>query len=285
MGLTKDRLVFDATDLDVSDQVFSILGDSAGNLLTTTTVGADQALDVNVVQLTGAGIFAEDAAHTTGDLGQQILAVRQDTPGSLVDTDGDYAPLQVDATGNLRVAGTFASDSEFAEDSAHTSGDSGSFILAVRNDTQGSLVDTDGDYAPLQVDANGKLRTAADIEAVAVDGALTAQADASENQIITDLYRRQFVNDAPNIGGGYGAESVTTTAAEILATPEAGRTRILLQNLGNKDVYLGFDGSVTTANGLRLAKGSTLEVPFGEDIDIFAIAESGTQDVRFWELA
>ena len=50
-----------------------------------------------------ANVYAEDTAHTTGDNGNMILAVRSDAAGSLVDTDGDYSPLQVDANGRLRV--------------------------------------------------------------------------------------------------------------------------------------------------------------------------------------
>lgn len=106
-------------------------------------------------------VFAEDSAHVSGDSGKFVLAVRKDAAGSLVSTDGDYAPLQVDATGNLRVAATIAESAVFAEDSAHSSGDSGKFMLAVRNDASSSLVSTDGDYAPLQVNATGELKVAA----------------------------------------------------------------------------------------------------------------------------
>jgi len=42
---------------------------------------------------------AEDAQHTSGDVGVQVLAVRNDTLAALATTDGDYAPLQVDAAG------------------------------------------------------------------------------------------------------------------------------------------------------------------------------------------
>ena len=45
------------------------------------------------------------------------------------------------------------------EDTAHTSGDIGYMPLAVRNDAGTSLVDTDLDYAPLMVNANGMLNT------------------------------------------------------------------------------------------------------------------------------
>lgn len=50
---------------------------------------------------------AEDAAHTTGDTGVQMLAVRKDAAAALAGADGDYAPLEVDANGKLHVnAGT-----------------------------------------------------------------------------------------------------------------------------------------------------------------------------------
>lgn len=50
----------------------------------------------------------EDAVHASGDAGIQILAVRKDSVGSLVSADGDYSSLQVDSSGALRVAGSFA---------------------------------------------------------------------------------------------------------------------------------------------------------------------------------
>src|SRR3990167_3310637 len=55
--------------------------------------------------------------------------------------------LKVDAT----IGGTEA------EDSAHASGDSGVFVLSVRQDTATQLAGTDGDYSPLITDANGRL--------------------------------------------------------------------------------------------------------------------------------
>lgn len=46
---------------------------------------------------------AEDAAHSSGDKGIQMLAVRDDTPPSAKGEDNDYTPLLVDATGKLYV--------------------------------------------------------------------------------------------------------------------------------------------------------------------------------------
>lgn len=71
------------------------------------------------------------------------------------------------------------------EDAAHTSGDAGFMPLAVRADSDGSLVDADGDYAPFQVDASGKLKVSAEIaiegsEAFTVTDGLAAAGDGLE---------------------------------------------------------------------------------------------------------
>jgi hypothetical protein len=49
---------------------------------------------------------AEDAGHTSGDVGVMALAVRQDTAAALATTDADYAPLEVDAIGRLHANAT-----------------------------------------------------------------------------------------------------------------------------------------------------------------------------------
>lgn len=59
----------------------------------------------------------------------------------------------IDASGNLNVV----LQSEYAEDSAHNSGDMGVQILAVRSDAGGPF-GADGDYVPLSTDATGALR-------------------------------------------------------------------------------------------------------------------------------
>ena len=51
------------------------------------------------------GLYAEDAAHTSADLGRMALAVRQDAAAALA-ANGDYIPLIVDANGRLWVSAT-----------------------------------------------------------------------------------------------------------------------------------------------------------------------------------
>lgn len=250
------------TDGDVVIKIVDSAGSNVASVDANGDVGVILAAnsgvdigDVDVISIipgTGATNLgkAEDAAHTTGDVGVMTLAVRQDTQTDF-GADGDYVPLSINADGELRVtssastgvthtddaaftvatddgvpafamfddstpdsvdegdagilrmsanrnlyttlrdaagnergvnvnasnelnveatnAGTFAvqvdgdaltalqliDDIVYAEDASHTSTDKGAFVLAVRNDTLAALGGTDGDYAPIQVNALG----------------------------------------------------------------------------------------------------------------------------------
>lgn len=132
--------------------------------------------------------YSEDSAHTSGDKGTQALAVRKDTAAAIATTDGDYSPLQVDANGGLRLSLTSSSGSVFASEDtvqsiqANTQAmedfvvpayktlgtdtyteatTKGVLIGAVRRDADTTLVNTTNEVAPLQVDANGRLKVEA----------------------------------------------------------------------------------------------------------------------------
>lgn len=116
------------------------------------------------LRVTGGGggtQYAEDAAHTTGDSGTLSLAVRNDAGTALAGTTGDYIPLTTDSSGALRVVGS-SGTTQYAEDIAHTTGDSSVFVSAIRRDTTpSSSAGTAGDYTALNADANGRLYTQA----------------------------------------------------------------------------------------------------------------------------
>lgn len=247
-----------------------------------------------------------DAAF--GGEGLPIAGVRQDADTSPVDADGDAHPFVFDDAGQLKVranvvASVEPSDAEYAEDSAHTSGDVGLHMLAVRQDTLASSTSADGDYASFKVDDLGQLYTRTDLQSAIADddadsgnpikiggrgvsGALTAlSASGDRYDLLGDLYRRTWVNTSRNIAILNSQANVTGTAAQVLASPLAGRREVTIQNEGSQDVYIGSSAGVTTANGIKVSKRSSATYEFGEDIDIFMIADSGTQDVRFLESA
>jgi len=235
--------------------------------------------------------YEEDTGHTTGDTGQYVLAVVQDTLASSAG-DGDYASFKtnlkgelyaIDTDGNallttidadtsaiaVSVASidsdttTIASDTTSidatltalskAEDSVHGSGDQGIMALAVREDG-GTALAADGDYIPLTTDSTGRLRV--------------SPSDTGPNNSI----------DAQ-------AVSVGTSEIALPTTPEPGRDTIIIQNLGTSaSVFVGPTG-VTTSSGLEISKRSSLELQLGPAVAVFGISSIASQDVRVFETA
>jgi hypothetical protein len=128
--------------------------------------------DVNVVSLipgvaaTSLG-KAEDAAHTTGDTGVMMFAVRNNNGATtFTDTNLDYSPISVSANGSLYlgsvIPGTTATELGKAEDQASAGGDVGVLAMAMRRDTPVANDNTnaDGDYTQIKLDNLGKLWTA-----------------------------------------------------------------------------------------------------------------------------
>jgi hypothetical protein len=83
----------------------------------------------------------------------------------------------------------------------------------------------------------------------------------------------------------YNTVTVTTSPTLILAAnPE--RKGAIVYNNGSVVVYIGFDASVTTSNGLTVQPGGVLNDSGFEDAyrsNIYGVAASGTCDVRYWE--
>ena len=149
-----------------------------------------------------------------------------------------------------------------AEDSAHVSGDQGVMGLAVRNDTLASLVDTDGDYAPLQVNASGALY-------VAVEGGITTSDAALANTAIANA-----VNTL----------AAANTAEDLVASPLSNRKYLFAYNNDNRKIYVGATG-VTAANGFPVSPGSYLELRAGAAIDIEWVSDKLGHDIRTMELS
>lgn len=379
--MAKYRLNFDTTDATTkadSDKILSgLISSSDGSTLITDTLeGGKQGLDVYVintsVDTTAGAEKAEDAAHSSGDTGNFMLAVRNDSEGTLVDTDGDYAPLQVDDQGRLRVIADldFTAGAEKAEDSAHSSADIGNYVLAVRQDTLAASTDADGDYSSFKVNGTGELYTTdegaeallttidADTSSIATDAGTivtntgttatntgttatntttiagdTTSIDASitalsqvedaahssgDSGIMGLAVRNDTLGTLVDTDGDYaplqvnasgelyvtasgvsdvddtadtslvvGATSVDNTVGgtDIIGTDLTNRKFLFLANEGNKAVFLGNSG-VTTATGFPLYPGSMIEMRAGANIDVHAIGQNGNaDDIRYLEMS
>lgn len=105
--------------------------------------------------------------------------------------------------------------------------------------------------------------------------------------VISDEYRRVYVNDSANIGIISTSSGIVTEARPILAKQLPGRKKIQIQNLGSVPIYIGGVGVSSGMNlngGLRILPNGTNTLDAGDKINIFAIASSGIQDVRILEL-
>lgn len=310
-NISLSSLEFDRANPDDGANVGAHVRSSDGTLITHTTEGSNERLDVSadlaLSDATSIGIYVEDAAGAGGENGQFIIGRRQDADTSPVSADGDYHGLIFDDGGRLKVDSQVtveASDAEYAQDSALSAAAVGLLTGAYRQDTLASDTSADGDFNWLKQNSLGELYTTASLNSgVAddaassenpipvsgvgqdLDSALSALSAADDKGDITlDLYRRVIVNDASSVGGSYGNVSVTTTATQLDGTKQNGRNRILIQNDSVAPMFVGFDNTVTTSNGMRVAGGTTMALEISPSIDVYAIAGAGTRDARVMQM-
>lgn len=147
----------------------------------------------------------------------------------------------------------------------------GTDFLAVNADGSINVNLTDDSIADDAVDAGNPFKVGGRAYSTATAlGALSASGDRGD--LLMDLYRQVFVRDSHDVAAVFTEETVGATAAEILATPTAGRKTVLLQNQSNDDIWLGFDNTVAVDNGIKIPKNASMEFKFGASIDLWCIS-------------
>lgn len=192
--------------------------------------------DVNVVSdIPGVGATslgkAEDAAHSSGDTGVFILAVRNDAGGALAGTTGDYIPLTTNSAGALYVTGG-GGGTQYVEDVASTGGETMTIAGVVRQDTLSSSTSTDGDYAYMKVTAAGSLYVAdAAIETAMARTAVVTDGSSKDWQEIVNGYLVAGVPQAVDSTHGLPQNivQVAGTALDVNSgNKSAGTIRVVL---------------------------------------------------------
>lgn len=202
---------------------------------------------------------AEDAAHTSGDVGVMGLAVRVDSAATLAGTDGDYAPLQVDASGALRVTGGTAG-TEYTEDAAAAANPTGGMMMAVRRDTlSASEVSADGDNIALKATSKGELHVSDTDLLAAVNSAIPAgtniigkvgidqTTDGTTNLVVAKQATAANLNATVVGTGTFATQAVPTAGTTGGATP----FHLVAANTNNSTSVKGSAGvvySVQTSN-------------------------------------
>lgn len=107
---------------------------------------------------------------------------------------------------------------------------------------------------------------------------IIADGPVSDNRLVGQVDISGGIRLAGNRSADYGAKTVSTSAL-LIDEENVGRGTLLLQNLGGGSVFVGPDASVTAATGIEVAPGGSLSLTL--QTDVYAIAASGTQDVRY----
>lgn len=258
-GISLDSVIIDAADGNSilikdsgGDELAINVDGSLNSVVTATDLDIRDLLNTQDSVAIGdetdiVDMATMDSAFSATSIGFPIMGIRQDAPGSPVSATGDAHPLVFNNDGELKTAADITSD--ISDDEADA-----------RN--------------PIKVGGRG------------VSGALTPLSATNDRyDLLGDLYRRTWVNTSRNIAILNTQVDVGNVAAQVLASPLAGRREVTIQNEGSQSVYVGSSLSVTSNNGIEITKTSSATFEWGEDIGIYMISDSGIQDVRFLEAA
>ena len=171
------------------------------------------------VDIVSGAEYAEDAAHTSADVGQFVLGVRNDTLAALGGTDGDYVPFQMNASGALYVeVATLPSSTSTIEvvgDAAENAAAAGNPVLiGGRYDSSGRTLG-DGDVGAIALDADGAVHITDGGNTITVDGTVTANLSSTDNTVLDNILTKNTEIDAvlDTIDADTGA---IKTAVEII---------------------------------------------------------------------
>lgn len=234
--------------------------------------------------------------------------------GSIANGD-NIASYLVDSAGTLLTSQSGKLDvypvTTFGEDTPHTSGDLGGFILAVRNDAGTALAGTDGDYIPLTTDSTGKLWTASSLpasqnftlaeDAAASSGQILAMVgavrrDTAGSQVSADGDAAWFqTNSMGEIRVANKSETailqqvitVGTTAVALPTAALANRKSIMVQMLSGGSLYVGSSTVTSTGatRGIKLGNGGFVNLDVGPTPVIYGICDGAGKDVAVLEMS
>jgi hypothetical protein len=256
------------------------LGD--GTLLTTVTnVGADNGLDVNIINTEIAVIQGSDSPWTvdgTVSISGDVNVTQGTSPWVVSATDLDIRDL------------TAATDSVAAwtNDGAGNAISSTAGALHVYLDDQNGDLDVNITNASLVVTATDldirDLSQAQDNVAIG-DGTTLYTGTTVGSDHALDVNVVQSVDPSTaNTAILTTAKSATSTQSALLSSQLAARKFMFVQNLGNRRVFLAEAGAAdAAATGLRLSPGAVAEFKIGPSVSLDVEAAGGTQDVRVLE--
>lgn len=206
---------------------------TTGGLLRVDGSGVTQPVSLSSTTITGTVAATQSGTWTN--------TVTQTTAANLNATVIGTGTFSVQTTAD--VPGTGATNLGKAEDAPHSSGDTGVFILSVRNDgASTSLTNNNGDYSPIATDVKG----------------------------------RASISQKSSAGSGPVSVSTSTGSVALLAQ-NLNRVGAQIYNNASNILYVSLGGTPTSSLfTVPLAPATYYEVPAGVTDAINGILASGT---------
>lgn len=123
----------------------------------------------------------------------------------------------------------------------------------------------------------------ADVKAQDVNSFLMGYNGATWDRLKSKNGKLQ-VSEVPSASVLATAVVVGVTAVALPSTPLANRSRLQIQNKGNKSIFVG-SSAVLTSSGIEVAPGATESLECTDGVLVYAISGTAGQDVRVLELA
>ena len=239
---------------------------------------------------THSAILEEDSSHSTGDYGIMTLAVRANSLASLVGTDGDYTPLQVNASGALYIAGTvdlgstdngvldaIASSLEILDDWDDSNYANVNINLAGSDAPTGGGAESGALRVTLANDSTGVISIDDGGNTITVDGTVSVNSHAVTN---AGTFAVQAGHDITGMQSDNN-EGVDDTTAEALGGSQACK-RVDMQADPANTGYIYVGGSdVSATKGIRLSPGDFYSIDIDNVADIFVLASVDEEDIHF----
>lgn len=251
----KDKLIFDTTDANTiadSDSIGAFVRSSDGTLITHSTVGGKEALDVSIAD----GVNVEvDLSHVDDSvaLGDGTNLFTSTTVGADIGLDVNIINASIsidDGAGSITVDAT---DLDIRD------------LSAAQDSVASHLFDGAG--------------TALTSTLVGADQALDVNVVASEELTVNDA---ALANTA--ILASAASLAAANTADPVVSSALANRKYLFVRNNDNRVMYIGQDG-VTSSNGFPVSPGSYIEMRAGASVVVDYVSEKASHAIRVLELS
>lgn len=233
-------------------QRVTIANDSTGILAAVTNVAT---IGTSVTPGTAATHLgkAEDAAHTSGDVGVMMLGVARAANTALVSADGDYGPIQLSALGAVKVAIT-----EGAGSGGTALADAAAFTRATTSITPiGGVVETsaptvtNGNVSVISLTTGGAVRVA--VASGGIAGVIEDVASAgAEEGILGMTIRQDTIASTTSADGDFQNQKTNSVGALYTAPTYIGATAITTGNgttsAGSQRVTIASDNTAFSVN-------------------------------------